>query len=140
LPALEAVRPQRVSQRCSESFQVSSNPKMLNVDTMDKSQQLLRICSALPTSAIVAEAGTLRCLLVSSSVSGLAFLIRTKITDPSRHVSASIGFNTCTGFVQKEYFYISLLSLKENIIFDNPSTYASLKGSDENSLPSSSAF
>lgn len=85
--ALEAAKPQRVSQWCSESFQISSNAKMLNMDTMERGQQLLRICAVLPTPVIVAEAGTLRRFLVSFIVSGLAFLIGTTRTDPSRHVS-----------------------------------------------------
>lgn len=85
--ALEAAKPQRVSQWCSENFQISSNTKMLNMDTVERGQQLLRICAVLPTPAIVAEAGMLRHFLVSSIVSGLAFLIGTTITDLSRHIS-----------------------------------------------------
>lgn len=85
--ALEAVKPQRVSQRCSESFQVSSNTKMLNMDTMERGQQLLHICAVLPMLVIIAEAGTLRRFLVSFIVSGLAFLIGTTKTDLSRRVS-----------------------------------------------------
>lgn len=110
--ALEAVKPQRVSQRCSESFQVSSNTKMLNMDTMERGQQLLHICAVLPMLVIIAEAGTLRRFLVSFIVSGLAFLIRTTKTDLSRRVSNKHWFQHLHG-VYSKWVVLYIISFPE---------------------------
>lgn len=113
--ASQALEAQRFSQQHSESFQVSSNTKMLNIDTMERGQQLQCIKVVLPTSVIVAEAGTLRCFLVTFIMSGLAFLIGTRITDPFWHVSNQHQLHHVHRVCSKGVFFFttSLVSLPE---------------------------
>lgn len=106
---------------------------MLNTDSVERGQQLLRVSAVLPTS-VTAEAGRLRRFPVRFSVSGLAFLIGPAVTHPSWSISTRVGFHTCTELSQSEHFYPSLLSLQVNITFDNSSTNTSLGGHDENGL------